>query len=291
MVAKPDADTFIGHLEALRSTLIRCAIAVGVLLVPAYLLAPYCIQWLVWWTCPPEVGPLRYFSPMEVFLVQLKLALVMALLVSFPYCIWQIWRFLLPALYESERQALVWWVLASSVLFFLGGAFCVAFILPLVMRFSSEFANPYLTPLIGLSPFLELAGTMIVVTGLVFQFPLAVLLGVRFGLVSTAFLREKRRYVIVAILIIAGIVTPPDVFSQVMVAIPAWILFEVGLLFAIRYEKRLALLDEEEESAAAADVPADAMPASVPAGQDVGSMDDGMLEFYEREARRTHREP
>lgn len=230
-------ETLIDHLEALRRMLLWC-IGVTALLFPlGYFIAPCVIDWLVTWSFPQEVGKLYYFAPMEVFIVQLKLALVLALILAFPWNIWQLWRFLLPALYPNERGAFVRWLLSSSVLFFAGIAFCVALILPLLMRFSGEFATAQLQPMLGLANFLELAGWLMLAFGIMFQAPIAVLLCVRFGLVSTQALKQKRPYVMTVILIIAAILTPPDVVSQVMLALPTWLLFELGLWIAQRMEK------------------------------------------------------
>ena len=230
-------ETLIDHLEALRRMLLWCIGVTAVLFLPGYFIAPHVIDWLVAWSFPQEVGKLYYFAPMEVFVVQLKLALVLALILAFPWNIWQLWRFLLPALYPNERSALVRWLLSSSVLFFTGIAFCVALILPLLMRFSGDFATAQLQPMLGLANFLELAGWLMLAFGVMFQAPIAVLLCVRFGLVSTNSLKQKRPYVMTVILIIAAILTPPDVVSQVMLALPTWLLFELGLWIAQRMEK------------------------------------------------------
>ena len=230
-------ETLIDHLEALRRMLLWCIGVTAVLFLPGYFIAPHVIDWLVAWSFPQEVGKLYYFAPMEVFVVQLKLALVLALILAFPWNIWQLWRFLLPALYPNERSALVRWLLSSSVLFFTGIAFCVALILPLLMRFSGDFATAQLQPMLGLANFLELAGWLMLAFGVMFQAPIAVLLCVRFGLVSTNALKQKRPYVMTVILIIAAILTPPDVVSQVMLALPTWLLFELGLWIAQRMEK------------------------------------------------------
>lgn len=229
-------NSLIGHLEALRRTLLSCLIATALLYPVAFLASPYVISALVRWSFPPEAGKLHYFAPMEVFWVQLKLALVLAL--AYPWNILQIWRFLLPALYREERRALGWWIVVSSVLFFCGVAFCGVLILPMLMKFSGGFATPELQPMLGLANFLELAGWLMLSFGVMFQSPLVVLLAVRFGLISVESLRRKRPWVMTAILVVAAILTPPDVVSQVMLALPTWLLFEAGLFFAGRMERR-----------------------------------------------------
>lgn len=129
----------------------------------------------------------------------------------------------------------------------MGAGFCLGTILPLLMRFSAGFATPNLKPVIGLAGFLELSGWLLLSFGLMFQFPLAVILAVRFGAVRVETLRRGRPYVVVGILILAAILTPPDVVSQLLLAVPTWILFEIGLLIAARQQKR-------REAAAAAEL-------------------------------------
>ena len=229
--------SLISHLEALRSMLLRMLAATVILYPAGYAACPYAIDALVHWCCPPSMGTLHYFAPMEVFFVKLKLALVLALVLAYPWNIYQLWQFLLPALYEGERRAFKYWLLSSSLLFAMGVAFCIAFILPLLMRFSAGFATVEVQPILGLAGFISLAGWMMLAFGLMFQVPILVLVAVRFGLVSYESLRKKRPYVIVLILVLAALLTPPDVVSQLMLAIPTWLLFEIGLLVSKRLER------------------------------------------------------
>ena len=232
-------NTLIAHLEALRQALLRILVMTLILLPATYWLSPFAVEWLTKW-CFPGGGKLYYFSPMEAFWVQIKLALVLALVIAYPWNALQLWKFVLPALYPKERRALGGWILLSTLLFFGGATFCVGAILPLLMRFSESFAAPSLEPLIGLAGFLELAGWLTLAFALMFQTPIAVYLAVRLGFVSSAALAGKRPYVVVAILIAAALLTPPDVVSQILLALPTWLLFEMGLLLARRAEKRRA---------------------------------------------------
>ncbi|AWM79895.1 twin-arginine translocase subunit TatC [Gammaproteobacteria bacterium ESL0073] len=222
----------IGHINDLRKMLIHCILAVVIVFPIGFWLAPAAINWLVTWSFPPELGSLKYFAPLEVFIIQLKLGTIIAFIMVFPYIIWRVWEFLLPALYDSEKTILKLAVFLSSFLFLLGVAFCIALILPLVMKFSAGFATPNLQPMLGLASFLSLCGMLIIAFGVMFEVPLVVLIAVKFGVVSTATLKDKRPYVIVIILILAAILTPPDVVSQLMLGIPTYLLFEVGLFCA-----------------------------------------------------------
>lgn len=239
--------TLIAHLEALRKMLISCLTATALLYPAAYFLSSDLIDFLVRWSFPGSgETTLYYFAPMEVFWVQLKLGLILALILAYPWNLLQIWRFLLPALYQEEQKLLGFWIVVSTLLFFAGMAFCVGLILPMLMKFSLGFATPELQPMLGLSSFLHLAGWMMLAFGIMFQSPILVLSAVRFGFLSTAYLREKRPYVMTVILIVAAVLTPPDVVSQLALAIPTWLLFELGLFFAKHIERKGMKEDDEQ---------------------------------------------
>lgn len=232
-----DGNTLISHLEALRQALLRIVAATLLLLPLAYWLTPFVIARLTKW-CFPDGGELYYFSPMEAFWVQIKLALVLSLAAAYPWNALQLWKFVLPGLYPRERRILGGWIALSSLLFFGGAAFCIGAILPLLMRFSQSFAGPSLKPLIGLAGFLDLAGWLTLAFALMFQMPIVVYMTVRMGFATPAALAAKRPYVVVALLVLAALLTPPDVVSQILLAAPTWLLFELGLLLARLAEKR-----------------------------------------------------
>lgn len=234
---KDEEESFVSHLEALRGALLRCIAVTAALLPLGYILAPRLISALTAW-CFPGGAALHYFAPMEVFFVQLRLAFVIALVLAYPWNAAQIWRFVLPALYSGERRALSRAVVLSTLLFVCGAAFCVGLVLPAVMKFSSGFARQSLEASIGLANFVSLAGWLTLAFGLMFQTPAAALLAVRFGIVSAGGLARRRPYVMTLILIAAGVLTPPDVISQLIMAVPTWLLFELGLLAARRLERK-----------------------------------------------------
>ena len=241
-----DGNSLIGHLTALRKTLLRILVMTAVLCPLGYWAAPYVIRFLVRWCLPESAPVLHYFSPMEVFLVQLKLALVLALVAGYPWNIVQIWRFLKPALYRNEQGAFRIWAAGISVLFFSGAAFCIGLILPLLMKFSASFANAQVQPVIGLAAFLDLAGWLVLAFGIMFQAPVLVLIAVRFGIISADSLAAGRPYAVVGILILAALLTPPDIVSQLLLAVPTWLLFELGLLLARRAEKKYSKFNETD---------------------------------------------
>lgn len=227
-------DTLVAHLDALRSTIIHCLLAVAILFVPAFLAAPYCIDFLT-----AELPNLHYFHPMEVFVLQMKMAFVLSLAVAFPYVARQVWLFVLPALYERERKFIRGIVFFSSVLFIGGVAFCLLVCFPMVVQFGMSFADGgSLTATIGISQVVSMALWLSVAFGLMFQFPLVTYGLARSGIVSYETICNKRPYVLVGVLVLAALLTPPDVVSQLVLAAPTYLLFELGLLCARRFKNR-----------------------------------------------------
>ena len=224
--------TFLEHLEALRSMLIHSLTAVAVMSLPGFYFAPKCIDFIIKNSLPENIKNLHYFSPMEVFVIQLKAGLVIGFILAFPYIVYQVRKFVLPALYENEKKFLGWLLSLATLLFAAGSAFCIFLILPLIMKFSASFSSAQLQPTLGLESFVNLSAAMILAFGLMFQFPLAVLICVKFGFISIKTLKNSRPYIIVGILVLAAIFTPPDIVSQLMLGIPTWLLFEAGLFAA-----------------------------------------------------------
>lgn len=246
------------HLQALRSTIIRCLVALALLFGPAFWAAPYCIDFLtgaiLGSNAAGDASPLQfhYFHPMEVFVLQMKVAFVLALLVAFPYIARQVWKFVLPALYENERKFIRGIVFFSSVLFVGGVVFCLWICFPMVVQFGMSFADGnfqdalggfaqqkfvHIVPTIGVSQVISLSLWLSVAFGLMFQFPLVTFGLARSGIVSYESICSKRPYVLVGVLVLAALLTPPDVVSQIVLAAPTYLLFELGLLFARRYRK------------------------------------------------------
>ena len=230
-------ESLILHLEALRTMLIKCFVALGVGLLPMFLAAPYGMNGLIKIIIGNNNVSLNYFSPMEVFILQIKIAVVLDLLICFPYIARQIWKFLLPALYDNERRFIKSIVFASSGLFIIGVLFCIFFILPLIINFGISFATPDIKAVFGISNIIGLTLMLSVIFGLMFQFPLITYSLIRAGIASYEGIKNKRPYIFVAILIIAGILTPPDIVSQLMLTIPTYLLFEAGLFAARKYKR------------------------------------------------------
>ncbi|MGI5868427.1 MAG: twin-arginine translocase subunit TatC [Kiritimatiellia bacterium] len=280
-MAEPRPDTFLAHLEELRRTLLACFASWALALPVGLALAPRAVSALTRWSCPESLSTLHYFSPLEVFIVHLRMGCVIAAALCYPYAMHRLWKFLLPALYDNERQSLRIWIVYSSVLFLVGGAFCVAAILPLLMKFSASFATTQITPVIGIAQFMSLAGALVLAFGVMFQTPIAVCALVKFGVIGVEKLKRSRPYTLIAILVVAAILTPPDVLSQIMLALPTWLLFEVGIFLASRTKPV-----QQPSPAPSPDAPRQE-PSEPPQSPSSPATDDAMLSFYEQESSRT----
>ena len=227
-----DQEKLVYHLSELRKTFLKIIVCLIILFPLGYFSAPYVIDFITKWSFSYQNTQLSYFSPMEVFLVDLKVGFVLAFTIGFPYIVYQIWKFILPALYDKEKKFLKTAVYSSSFLFMLGVVMCVAFVLPLIIKFSMSFATEQIKPVLGISNFLGLSGWLMLAFGLMFQFPIAIYFLVKFDIVSIDTLKQKRPYVVIILLLIAALLTPPDVVSQLLLFIPTYFLFELGIMFA-----------------------------------------------------------
>ena len=229
-------ESIITHIEAFRTMLLNCIKGYGIILVPVFFIAPKILNFLLKLILRENNITLNYFSPIEVFIIQIKISMIVALIICFPYITRQIWIFFAPALYENEKKFITSIVFTSSILFILGSIFCLIIILPFIINFGISFATSNITPVLGISNVLNLSLWLILAFGFMFQIPLITYSLIKSDMVSYNSISNKRPYVIVGLLIIAGILTPPDIISQILLFIPTYFLFEAGLLFSRKYK-------------------------------------------------------
>lgn len=231
-------ETLVAHLEALRSVLVRCLVALAVVFVPIFLLSPYVLDWFTRQMVVLGIDKLHYFAPMEVFILQMKISALLDCTVCAPFIAWNAWKFILPALYDNEKKFIRSIAWLTGLMFVAGVVFCLFVCFPLVMRFCLTFSRESLLPVFGVSNVVSLALWLSLAFGCMFQFPLVTYALIRFGIVRYEAVCHGRPYVVVGILVVAGILTPPDIVSQLVLAIPAYLLFETGLFAARRYRKK-----------------------------------------------------
>ena len=231
-----EQESLVTHLEALRRVLIRSFVALAIGIVPIFLVSPFVLDWSCEQIQLQGAATLHYFSPMEVFLLQVKIAALLDCVLFSPYIAWNVWQFVLPALYEKERRFIRSIVGLTSLLFIAGVVFCLFVCFPLIVQFGMSFASDSLQPVFGVSNVISLALWLSLAFGCMFQFPLVTFALIRGGVVEYKTVCNKRPYVVVAVLLLAALLTPPDIISQLLLGLPTYLLFEAGL-FAARFAK------------------------------------------------------
>ena len=182
------------------------------------------------------------------FLVPLKITLMTAFMLALPVVLYQVWAFVAPGLYSHEKRLVIPLVISSTILFFIGVAFCYFFVFGQVFKFIQSFAPKSITAAPHIEAYLSFVLTMFIAFGAAFEVPVVVVVLVRIGIVSLEKLRAFRSYFIVLAFIVAAIVTPPDVISQLALAIPMVLLYEAGLWAAQVFVRRAQAPDSETES-------------------------------------------
>ena len=236
-------ETFISHLVELRDRLLRSIYAVfGVFAVLWFwpgLAEIYDLLALPMMRTLPEGTHMIATGVITPFLVPLKVGLMAAFLLALPYVLYQVWAFIAPGLYTHEKRFALPLVFGSTVLFLSGVAYCYFVVFNWVFRFIIQFAPKSITPAPDIEAYLSFVLTMFVAFGVTFEIPLIEVVLVRTGMVTVAKLKDIRSYVIVGAFVVAAVVTPPDVVSQLLLAIPMCLLYEFGILLAQLVERFL----------------------------------------------------
>jgi len=247
---------FVSHLIELRDRLIKALVAVGI-----------CFAALSLWPGPghlydmlaaplvahlPKGATLIATNVISPFLVPLKITLMAAFMLALPVVLYQVWAFVAPGLYSHEKRMVLPLVVSSTLLFVLGVAFCYFFVFGQVFRFIQSFAPKSITAAPDIEAYLSFVLTMFIAFGAAFEVPVAVVVLVRLGVISIEQLKKFRGYYIVGAFIAAAVITPPDVVSQLALAIPLCLLYEAGIWSARIFLGKTRTAQEETESDAAA---------------------------------------
>jgi sec-independent protein translocase protein TatC len=273
-----DGMSFLDHLEALRFHLLRSIAAILILTVVAFLAKDIVFGMII--LGPSKVDFVTYRVLCEIsnylgvsalcidelpftiqsrqmtgqFTMHMTSSFVVGFIVAFPYVFWEIWRFISPGLYDKEANAARGAVLFVSILFLLGASFGYFILSPLSINFLANYQlDPTILNEFDITSYVTTLTMLVLASAIMFQLPVVIYFLSMSGLVSSKMLREYRKHSIVVILIVSAIITPPDVFSQLLIAMPILVLYEVGIGIAKRLEKQRAVKRAMEDAEDAAD--------------------------------------
>jgi len=226
-----EPDSFMSHLIELRDRLLRCVVA---LLLVFACLFPWARDLYALLAQPmlasmPTGGQLIATEVTAPFFVPMKVTMMAAFVIALPYLLYQVWAFVAPGLYAHERKLVAPLIITSTLLFICGMAFAYYLVFPVVFHFMVSVAPAGVAVMTDIGKYLDFVLTLFLAFGVTFEVPVAVVILVRMGVVSVAKLKEIRPYMIVGAFVLGAVFTPPDVVSQVMLAVPLWLLYEVGI--------------------------------------------------------------
>lgn len=247
-------ETFISHLIELRTRLVRASAVVLAVFVVTFAVWPGAAAIYDFMAQPmlnalPEGSKMIATGVITPFMVPVKLSMMVALVISLPWVLYQAWAFVAPGLYTHEKRLVAPLIISSSLLFLAGVAFCYFFVFGTVFKFINDFAPASITVAPDIENYLDFVLMMCLAFGLTFEVPVVVIVLVRMGMVSIEQLKAIRPYVIVGAFVVAAIVTPPDVMSQLFLAIPLCLLYEVGILLAPLFKRSTQAPEESSETA------------------------------------------
>ena len=251
--------SFLDHLEELRWLLVRSSAAILIGGVVAFFFSDFIFNEIIFGPKNPDFVTYQFFCELgkyvdmqetmcitEInlpiqnremggqFSMHMWTSITVGFIFAFPFILWEIWKFISPALYEKERKYAVSFIIVSSFLFFVGVLFGYYLIAPLsVQFFASYIVSPEISNSIDIDSYISLMKTSAIASGLLFELPIIIFFLTKIGLVTPEFLRKYRKYTLVIVLIIAAIITPPDVLSQIIVTIPIMLLYEASILISV----------------------------------------------------------
>lgn len=262
MSTEPKEMSFLDHLEELRWLLIRSSLAIFALAIVAFLNIKFIFNHFIIVFKDPNFATYKFLCSLsktfgtdglciehldfsiqslkmaEQFSAHIWLALTFGFIFAFPYILFEIWKFIKPALYESERKYAVVFILVTSFLFFVGILFGFYIIAPLSINFLGNYSvSADIERNFKLASYIAIIKTAVLSSGLIFELPVIIYFLAKMGLVTSEFLKKSRKYAFVLVLILAAIITPPDVLSQIIVTIPMMLLYEVGIVISKIIEK------------------------------------------------------
>jgi sec-independent protein translocase protein TatC len=236
---------FFSHLKELRDRLVVCIVAVAIAFVFTYYFKERLFDFLMqpFIKVMPAQSSFIFTGITEAFITYFKISVVAALFVAAPVLLFEFWMFVSPGLYENEKKYVYPFIFFGSLCFICGAMFCYFVVMPNIYRFFVSYAREFVIPMPDLKSYMGLTLKLLIIFGIIFELPLVAFYLSKAGIIKPAMLRKKRRYAILAIFIISAVITPPDVVSMVLVALPLWGLYELGILIAKVFGKKEILDD------------------------------------------------
>lgn len=231
---------FTAHLAELRTRLIRSFIAVAIGFLVSYAYVEQIFEFLMrpMLQAMPPGSPIVFTSLTEGFFTYFKLALTSGVCLAFPVILYQLWRFIAPGLLEHERRYALPFAVSVTAFFVMGAAFCYYLVFPSIFRFLMSFSSDILKPMPSMKEYLSFSSKMLITFGLIFEYPPIVFFLAKVGLLKGTWLAKQRRYAIILIFILAAVLSPPDVVSQILMALPMMVLYEMGIIIAKVFGKK-----------------------------------------------------
>jgi sec-independent protein translocase protein TatC len=231
---KDEKKPFMAHLEELRKRLVVCAIAIGIGFVISYIFSKQLFSFLILPLTKvlPAESRLIFTSLPEMFIAYIKVALIAGIILAIPIIFYELWMFLVPALYQREKRYLIPFVLFSSILFVAGSLFGYFIVFPYGFKFFISFATEEIQALPSVKQYFSFATRLLLAFGLVFEMPVVVFFMTKIGLITPDLMKKYRKFAILFSFIMAAILTPPDVATQIMMALPLIILYEVSIIIS-----------------------------------------------------------
>jgi len=245
-----DKQPFLGHLEELRRRLVICAIAIGIGFIFSYIFAKQLFSYLILPLTKvlPEDSRLIFTNLPDMFIAYIKVALVAGIILAIPIIFYQLWMFLAPALYQKEKKYIIPFVLFSSILFVAGSLFGYLVVFPYGFKFFVSFATEDIQALPSVKQYFSFAIRLLLAFGLVFEMPIVVLFLTKIGLITPDSMKKFRKFAILCSFILSAILTPPDVATQLMMALPIIILYEISIFLSKAIYRKKEEKSETEET-------------------------------------------
>ena len=234
---------FLSHLKELRDRLIICFIVLAITFIFAYFFKEKIFTFLMqpFVKVMPEKSSFIFTYVTEAFITYFKISLVVAVFISSPVILYEFWMFVAPGLYEKEKKYVLPFIFFGSLCFISGALFCYYVVLPTIYKFFVGYAGDFIIPMPDLKGYMNLTLKLLIIFGLIFELPLVAFYLGKAGIINHRMLSTKRRYAILGIFILSAIITPPDISSQILMALPMWGLYELSIVITRFFGKKVPI--------------------------------------------------